>query len=72
MLREQTESKEFTGQAPTVSSFGEHLLCLHILYLDIHTASGFLTLNAFVRCFQVDFSLKKSPKKWCLHEAMGE
>lgn len=27
---------------------------------------------ALVRCFQGDFSLKKSPWKRCLHEVMGE
>lgn len=71
--REQTDSKEFRGQAATASSFGELLSCLYIPYLDSHVASVFLTFISLVRHFQVGVSVRNLHRrgvymKWWVSE----
>lgn len=62
-LREQKDSKAFTGQAATASSVWGFTLCLCILYIGSSVASPFLTCISLVRCFQVGFSLRSPHKR---------
>ena len=60
--REQTDSKEFTGQAAVASSL-EGSFSAHIVISRFLWSSGFLTSISLIRCFQVDFSVRNPHRR---------